>query len=51
MEANKTIAEVGLDDHELTDEGKQASLLGMEVNFNWVVFVGAGFIRLASKLC
>ena len=49
MEANKTITEVGLDDHELTDEGKQASLLGMEVNFNWVVFVGARFMRLASK--
>ena len=52
MEANKTIIYVELSDDQLTDEGKEASLPGMkEVNFNWVVLVGARFIRLASKLC
>ena len=51
MEANKTITYVVLSDDQLTDEGKEASLLGMkEVNFDWVVLVGARFSGLASKL-
>ena len=53
MEANKTVTDVrSVSYDQLTDEGKQASLLGMkEVNLNSVVLVGARFIRLASKLC
>ena len=50
LEANKTIKDVGLSDDELTDEGKQASLLGIKkMKSNWVVLVGARFIRLASQ--
>ena len=50
MEANTTITYVDLSNDQLTDEGKEASLLGMkEVNLNSVVLVGARFIRLASK--